>query len=89
MIVMCFEMCPNNSRDVFPPQLGLKEQFSPLTCSAVYQIVLELPSFGDIGHRDFGLVSNITGLNGALFVVLTALKNTFGKPNSNVSFLKS
>ena len=35
---------------------------------------LELSNFGDIGRRDFCLLSNIMGLNGALNVVLTAPK---------------
>ena len=34
----------------------------------------ELPSFGDIGCRDFCLFSNIMGVNGALIVVVH-LKN--------------
>ena len=40
----------------------------PLTCSATYQSRLfwcELSSFGDIGRRDFCLLSNIMGVNGA------------------------
>ena len=43
-----------------------------------------LNSFGDIGHRDFGLLSNIMGINAA-----HSAKNTFEKLNSNVSFQKS
>ena len=46
-------------------------------------------SFGDIGRRDFCLLSNIMALNGALNVVLTAPENTFEKLISNVSFQKS
>ena len=46
-------------------------------------------SSGDIDHRDFCLLSNIMGLNGALNVVLTGPKTTFKKLNSNVSFQKS
>ena len=45
--------------------------------------------FGDISRRDFCLLSNIMGLNGALNVVLTAPKNTFEKLISDVSFQKS
>ena len=50
---------------------------SPLTCSAIYQSRLfwcELPSFGDIGRRDFCLFSKIMGLNGALNVGLAVPK---------------
>ena len=46
----------------------------PLTCSAIYQSRMfwcELPSFEDIVCRDFCLLSNIMGLNGARNVVLT------------------
>ena len=51
----------------------------PLTCRAIYQsrqFWCELPSFGDISHRDLCFLSNIMGLNGALNVVP---KNTFEK----------
>ena len=47
--------------------------------SAIYQSRLlwcVLSSFGDIGRRDFCLLSNIMGLNGALNVEVTAQKNT-------------
>ena len=57
--------------------ISLKGQFTPkskihifpLFCRAIYQSRLlwcELSSFGDIGRRDFCLLSNIMGLNGAL-----------------------
>ena len=55
----------------------IKNTCFSLTFSAVYQSKLfwcELPSFGDIGHRDFHFLSNIIGLNDALNVVLTAPK---------------
>ena len=45
-----------------------------------------LPSFGDIGRRDFCLISNIMGLNGGCY---SPSKNTFEKLNNNVSFQKS
>ena len=59
-------------------------------CSAIYQsrsFWCELPSFGGISCRDFCLLSNIMGLNGALNVVLTVPKNIFEKLNSNVSLV--
>ena len=49
----------------------------PVTCRAVYQsrqFWCELSSLGDISHRNFCLLSNIMGLNGALLVVLTEKK---------------
>ena len=69
---------------MLPPQVLKGQLLYPLTCSAT----CELSSFGDIDRRDFYLLSNIMGLNGALNVVLTAPKNTFEKL-SNVSFQKS
>ena len=79
-----------NTFHTFTRKLGTvhpkpKIHISPLTCSAVCQSKLfwcELPTFGDIGHGDFCLLSNIMGLNGALLVVLTDqnkihLKNYF------------
>ena len=79
---------------------SLKRQFIPkskihmfpLICSAIYQsryIWCEFPSFIDIGPRDLYPFSNTIGVNSALNVVLTALKNTFENLNSNVSFQKS
>ena len=49
----------------FPPKGKIR--ISPLTCSALYQsrfVGVSCLSFGDIGHRDFCLLSNIMGLNG-------------------------
>ena len=77
--------CHKKSNSLYD-QEALKGQFSPkskihifsLTFTAIHQSKLfwcELPSFGDIGRRDFCLLSNIMGLNGALNVVLTAPKN--------------
>ena len=51
-----------------------------LTCSAISQSRLfwcELPSFGEISCRDFCLLSDIMGLNGALNVVVTVPQSTF------------
>ena len=39
--------------------------------------VFLLPSLGDIGRRDFCLLSDIMGLNGALNVVVTVPQSTF------------
>ena len=71
--------CKPHFGESFLP-LYLKGQFSPkskidifpVTCSAVYQSTYfwcESPSFGDISRRDFCLLANVMGLNGALNVV--------------------
>ena len=70
----------------------LKIHIFPLTFTVIHQSKLfwcELPSFRDIGHRDFCLFSSIMGLHGALNVLVTDTKNTIEKLNSNVSFQKS
>ena len=57
--------------DIFKGAAHQKKHIFSLDC---YD---ELPCFGVIGCRDFGPLSNIMGLNGALNVVLTAQrKNT-------------
>ena len=56
-----------------------KTQISPLTCRAIYQsrqFWCELSSFGDIGRRDFCLLSNIMGINCAHSSKQIHLKNT-------------
>lgn len=65
---------------LYHKSLQLKGQFTPkskehipLTCSAFYQsrsFWCELLSFGDKGHRDVCLVSNVMELNGTQHVVL-------------------
>ena len=49
-------------------------KFISFLLPVVLFISLDSFGFGDIGRRDFCLLSNIMGLNGALNVVLTAPK---------------
>ena len=53
----------------------IKKYLFSLTFNGIYQSKLfccALPSFGDVSCRDFRLLSNIMGLNGARNVVFTA-----------------
>lgn len=62
----------------------------PLTWCAIYPSRLfvwyELPCFGDVGHRDVNLFSNIMEPDGTQLVLLKVPTNTFEKLDSNVSF---
>ena len=58
----------DTSKGQFTPKSEI--HIFPLTCRAIYQSRLfwcELSSFGDIGCRDFYLLSNIMGLNGGFW----------------------
>ena len=69
--------------------LHLKGQFSQNLKYILFLLpvvlFINLDYFGDIGRRDFCLLSNFMGVNGALIVMLTTPKNAFEKLNSNIS----